>query len=93
VIAAVAFPAEKHMTQKQWSAVDAYIVERLVRPNTVLIAALAAGEILDASGADASVQGTRRFFDLLASGPRPSATGIQTVGDKVWDGFTLAIVD
>jgi predicted O-methyltransferase YrrM len=38
------------------------------------------------------VRGVRRFFDLLADEPRVSATAIQTVGVKGWDGFALAFV-
>jgi predicted O-methyltransferase YrrM len=38
------------------------------------------------------VQGVRRFNELLAAEPRVTATTIQTVGSKGYDGFTLAIV-
>ena len=41
---------------------------------------------------DSSVVGVRRFFDLLATEPRVSATAIQTVGEKGYDGFALALV-
>jgi predicted O-methyltransferase YrrM len=51
------------------------------------------GEIIDASSTDRSIEGTRRFFDMLAAEPRLSATAIQTVGSKGWDGFAFAIVD
>jgi hypothetical protein len=34
----------------------------------------------------------RRFNELLAADPRVSATAIQTVGSKGWDGFALALV-
>jgi hypothetical protein len=34
----------------------------------------------------------RRFNELLAAEPRVTATTIQTVGGKGYDGFTLAIV-
>jgi hypothetical protein len=34
----------------------------------------------------------RRMFELMASEPRLSATAIQTVGAKGWDGFALAVV-
>jgi hypothetical protein len=33
------------------------------------------------------------MFDLMAREPRLSATAIQTVGAKGWDGFALAIVN
>ena len=39
------------------------------------------------------MQGVRRFYELLAAEPRVSATAIQTVGSKGYDGFALAIVD
>ena len=38
------------------------------------------------------MQATRRLHDLLASNPRLSATAIQTVGDKGYDGFAIALV-
>ena len=50
------------------------------------------GAVADASTADPSVQGVRRFNELLAAESRVSATTIQTVGSKGYDGFTLAIV-
>jgi len=50
------------------------------------------GKILDAASADANVQGVRRFFDLLAKEKRVTATAIQTVGAKGYDGFALALV-
>lgn len=51
------------------------------------------GKILDAGSADASVQGVRRFYDMLAKETRVSATAIQTVGVKGYDGFALAVVN
>ena len=44
-------------------------------------------------GNDGIIQGVRRFYELLAAEPRVSATAIQTVGDKGYDGFALAIVE
>jgi len=41
---------------------------------------------------DPRVQGTRRLFEMLAAEPRVSATAIQTVGSKGYDGFALAIL-
>jgi predicted O-methyltransferase YrrM len=38
------------------------------------------------------VQGVRRFLEMLASEPRVSATAIQTVGLKGYDGFAIALV-
>jgi predicted O-methyltransferase YrrM len=50
------------------------------------------GAVIDAASGDASVQGVRRFLDMLAGDPRVSATAIQTVGLKGYDGFALALV-
>jgi predicted O-methyltransferase YrrM len=50
------------------------------------------GAVIDADSGDPSVQGIRRFNELLAAEPRVSATTIQTVGSKGYDGFTVALV-
>jgi hypothetical protein len=41
---------------------------------------------------DPSVHGVRRFHEMLATEHRVSATTLQTVGSKGYDGFTLALV-
>jgi predicted O-methyltransferase YrrM len=51
------------------------------------------GGILDPDSADPMIQGTRRLYDALAATPQVSATAIQTVGLKGWDGFILARVE
>ncbi|MGL1297114.1 hypothetical protein ACSTKD_00040, partial [Vibrio parahaemolyticus] len=50
------------------------------------------GMILHADSADPDVRGVRRFFDALAAEPRVTATALQTVGSKGWDGFAIALV-
>ena len=45
-----------------------------------------------ATSRSTDVVGVRRMFELMAREPRLSATAIQTVGAKGWDGFALAIV-
>ena len=50
------------------------------------------GAIADSESTDPSVQGVRRFFETLAADPRVEATAIQTVGEKGYDGFALAVV-
>ena len=50
------------------------------------------GAVVDQSSSDPSVQGVRHFHELLASEPRISATAIQTVGSKGYDGLAIAIV-
>ena len=51
------------------------------------------GAVVDAANADPRVAGTRALFDAVAAEPRLTATAIQTVGAKKWDGFLLALVD
>ena len=50
------------------------------------------GAVVDESSDDPNVQGVRRFYQMLASEPRVSATAVQTVGSKGYDGFVLALV-
>ena len=50
------------------------------------------GAVVDESSDDPNVQGVRRFYQMLASEPRVSATAVQTVGSKGYDGFALALV-
>ncbi len=50
------------------------------------------GEVIDNTSTDPRVQGIRRFYELIAAEPRVSATALQTVGSKGYDGFVMAIV-
>jgi predicted O-methyltransferase YrrM len=50
------------------------------------------GAIVNARSHDPAVQGTRRLHDMLAAEPHLSATAIQTVGAKGYDGFAIALV-
>jgi len=50
------------------------------------------GAIIDPDNSDPNVVGVRRFNDLVAAEPRVSATAIQTVGGKGYDGFAIALV-
>jgi predicted O-methyltransferase YrrM len=50
------------------------------------------GAVLDPNSGDPSVQGTRALFEAIAAEPRLSATAVQTVGAKGWDGFLLAVL-
>lgn len=50
------------------------------------------GAVLDAESSDPSVRGARDLNASLAADPRVSATAIQTVGSKGYDGFALALV-
>ena len=50
------------------------------------------GAVIDGASGDARVQGVRRLHEMIAAEPRVSATAIQTVGSKGYDGLTLALV-
>ena len=50
------------------------------------------GELVNAHSSDPGVRGNRRFHELLSRERRVSATTIQTVGSKGYDGFTLVLV-
>jgi predicted O-methyltransferase YrrM len=50
------------------------------------------GEVANAKTTDPRVQGIQRFNEALAREKRVSATTIQTVGSKGYDGFTLVLV-
>jgi predicted O-methyltransferase YrrM len=50
------------------------------------------GAVIDAASDDPSVQGVRRMNEMLAAERRVSATAIQTVGSKGYDGFAIALV-
>lgn len=73
---------------------------KLSRPGTLIVTdnVVRDGLILDPdaddpSGGNATIRGVRAFYEMLAAEPRVSATAIQTVGAKGYDGFVLAIVE
>jgi predicted O-methyltransferase YrrM len=67
---------------------------RLSRRGSLIVAdnIVRNGAVIDPASDDPRVQGARRFNELLAAEPRVSATAIQTVGSKGYDGFALALV-
>ncbi len=67
----------------------------LARPGTVIVAdnVIRNGAVADPASDDPSVRAVRRFIELLAAEPRVSATAIQTVGSKGYDGFAMAVVE
>jgi predicted O-methyltransferase YrrM len=50
------------------------------------------GKVLDEASPDPDIRGTRELYQAMAAEPRASATVIQTVGSKGYDGFAMAIV-
>jgi predicted O-methyltransferase YrrM len=67
---------------------------KLARRGTVIIAdnVVRGGAVIDANSSNPGVPGVRRMNELVAAEPRVSATIIQTVGAKGYDGFLLASV-
>ena len=67
---------------------------KLSRPGSVVIVdnVVRKGAVADAKSPDRDVQGMRRFYDRIANEPRVTATAIQTVGSKGYDGFAIAVV-
>ena len=63
-------------------------------PGTVIIVdnVVRNGKVANASSDDEDIKGIRRMTEWLATQPRVSATAIQTVGGKSYDGFLMAIV-
>lgn len=67
---------------------------KLSWPGTVIVAdnMVRQGAVADAASDDANVKAVRAFNDKLAGDKRLTATAIQTVGAKGYDGFVLARV-
>jgi predicted O-methyltransferase YrrM len=67
---------------------------KLARRGSVIIVdnVVRNGALIEAESEDPSVQGMRQLLELLASEPRVTATAIQTVGSKGYDGFAVALL-
>lgn len=67
---------------------------KLSHPGSLIIIdnVVRGGRVLDSETDDPDIQGVRRVAEMIASEPRVSATAIQTVGSKGYDGFTLILV-
>jgi predicted O-methyltransferase YrrM len=67
---------------------------KLSRRGTMIVAdnVVRSGAVVDAASRDIDVQGVRRFLELLSTDPRLSATAIQTVGAKGYDGIAVAVM-
>ena len=67
---------------------------KLSHPGSLIIAdnVVWEGAVADSRTKDPNVRAIRRFNKLLAAEPRVSATAIQTVGSKGYDGFAVALV-
>lgn len=66
----------------------------LVRPGAVIVTdnVVLAGALIDEHSDDTRARAMRDFHEMLARESRVSATTIQTVGSKGYDGFTVSLV-
>lgn len=67
---------------------------KLTRPGSLIVAdnVVRDGEVVDGGSDDPKVQGVRRFTELVAAEPTLTATALQTVGSKGYDGLMMALV-
>ena len=68
---------------------------RLARPGTLIIAdnVVRSGRVIEESSDDPEIEGVRRFAELASKEKRVSATALQTVGGKGYDGLALLLVN
>ncbi|MDE3199414.1 MAG: O-methyltransferase [Acidobacteriota bacterium] len=66
----------------------------LAHAGTVIVAdnVVRDGEVANAKSRDGNVQGVRKMLEQIAAEPRLSATALQTVCGKGYDGFVMAVV-
>ncbi len=66
----------------------------LSRPGSLIIVdnVVRKGGVIDATSDDPNIKGVRRFGERLAAEKGVSATMVQTVGAKGYDGFAIALV-
>jgi len=67
---------------------------KLSRPGSLIVVdnVVRDGRVIDSGSRDASVLGVRKLNELVAREKRVSATAIQTVGIKGYDGFAAVLV-
>ncbi len=67
---------------------------KLTAPGSVIIVdnVIRDGAIIDLESTDPNIIGIRRFNEMVAAESRVSATAIQTVGLKGYDGFAFLLV-
>jgi predicted O-methyltransferase YrrM len=68
---------------------------QLTRPGGVIVVdnVVREGHVVDETSDNPAILGTRRLFSDMAREHRMTATAIQTVGEKGYDGFAIAIVE
>ena len=71
----------------EWAIRLSHIGTVIISDNTVR-----GGSVIDSGNDDPNVKGLRKFVQMISEDKRLDATAIQTVGEKGWDGFIMAIV-
>jgi predicted O-methyltransferase YrrM len=68
---------------------------RLSRPGTLIICdnVIREGKVLDNNSTDEKVQGVQRLNKMLSENKKVTATILQTVGVKEYDGMAIAVVN
>jgi predicted O-methyltransferase YrrM len=79
---------ENNANYLQWALKLARVGATIVVDNVVR-----KGAILDGADHSPQIEGTRRFFEFAEQTRRWTATAVQTVGEKGWDGFAIGIVE
>jgi predicted O-methyltransferase YrrM len=68
---------------------------KLSHPGSVIVVdnVVRGGAIADAARTDGNVTGTRALYDAVSADKRVTATAVQTVGSKGYDGYLIARVN
>jgi predicted O-methyltransferase YrrM len=68
---------------------------KLSRPGSLIVVdnVVRKGAVIESNSDDVDVQGVRRLNEMLAKEKRVTATTIQTVGSKGYDGLTIVLVN
>ncbi len=68
---------------------------KLSRPGSVMVFdnMVRDGKVINSGSRDAEVRAVRQLYDDIAAEPRVTATAIQTVGAKGYDGFCMLVVN
>lgn len=67
---------------------------KLSKQGTVIVGdnSVRGGNVINSASDDPNVKGLREFIQIISADERLEATAIQTVGEKGWDGFVMAVV-
>lgn len=67
---------------------------KLTKPGSLIVVdnIVRGGRIVDETRADPDIQGVRQLLEMIGDEPRVSATVLQTVGSKGYDGLAIMLV-